>query len=112
MASGYVIAALLEASGLIGLALALIKIRAEREARAAELRSFLRSGQSASAPFDIGGSRRRIIIGIGGNAIPYAAEAGRSEPTCDSTARSALRRAIVPDNPQFQPARATPVSAG
>ena len=112
MASGYVIAALLEASGLIGLALALMRIRAEREAKATELRSFLRSGQSALAPFDIGGSRRRVTIGTRVVAIPYAAEPGRTAPTRDTAARSALRRAIACGGQGLHADTAVPISAG
>lgn len=113
MASGYVIAALLEAAGLIGLALALIRIRAEREEKAAELRSFLRSGQSTLAPPDSGSARRRFTVGTRVIAIPYATNSGPSSgPTGHSAARSALQRAIARNGQRFQATRGVRLSAG
>ncbi|MEL6063829.1 MULTISPECIES: hypothetical protein [unclassified Methylobacterium] len=112
MASGYVIAALLEAAGLIGLALALVKLRAEREAKAAELRSFLRSGQSISTASDTTGSHRRTVFGSRVTTIPYAEETGRAEPACESAARAALRRAIARGGQRFHTEHALPISAG
>lgn len=111
MASGYVIAALLEAAGLIGLVVALITIRVERQAKAAELRRFLRSGQTVAAPRALGGYRRtasesRVVT------IPYAAGRGRSGSPHDASARSALRRAVARGGRPIEPERALPLSAG
>ena len=47
MGPGYVVAAVLETSGLIGLVVGGFVLRAERQARVADLRDFLRSGQSS-----------------------------------------------------------------
>ena len=113
MALGYVIAALLEAAGLIGLALALVRIRAERAEKAAGLRSFLRSGQSTLAPPDSGSVRRRFTAGTRVIAIPYAIKPGHgSGPTGHSAARSALQRAIARNGQRFQATRGIRLSAG
>ena len=112
MALGYVIAALLEAAGLIGLVVALIKIAAERRAKAAELRSFLRSGQSASTPLDLGSGHRRNARGARVVSVPYATGRDRTGPPRDSAARSALRRAVARGGRPFQPDRTRPITAG
>ncbi|MCJ2088191.1 hypothetical protein MKK88_19710 [Methylobacterium sp. E-005] len=112
MASGYVIAALLEAAGVISLVFALIKIRAERRAKAAELRSFLRSGQSGAATLNVGGAQRRAVSGSRVVTVPYAAGRGRAGPLHDSAARSALRRAIARGGQHVHPGRVLPISAG
>ncbi|MCJ2133490.1 hypothetical protein MKK69_05320 [Methylobacterium sp. J-026] len=108
MASGYVIAAVLEAAGLIGLAIALVTMRAERRAKAAELRSFLRSGQSASSAFDTAGSYRQTDSGTRVIAIPYTSKRRDGVPAPETAARSALGRAIQ----QFRTDIPVPVSAG
>lgn len=112
MALGYVIAALLEVAGLIGLVCALVRIRAEHRVRAAELRGFLRSGQSVSGPLDTGGSRRRTAGDARVVTIPYAQGRDRAGPPRDSAARSALRRAVARGGQRFQPDRTRPISAG
>ena len=50
MAPGYVLAIVLEAAGLLTLTLGVGLIRFERRAKAAELKRFLSSGQSAALP--------------------------------------------------------------
>lgn len=110
MASGFVIAAILETAGLIGLVLACIRIRAERRAKAAELRNFLRSGQSVSAPVEIGSAHHRRTARL--VTVPYAMGRDRAGPSRDSVARSALRRALVPGSQPFHPDHTLPLSAG
>ncbi|MCJ2062068.1 hypothetical protein MKK63_05050 [Methylobacterium sp. J-088] len=112
MASGYVVAAILETAGLVGLVLALVRIQAERRAKVAELRSFLRSGQTGSAAGDHGGSHHRAAFGTRVVAVPYAAAPGLTGPTRDTAARSALRRAIARGGQQFHADTAVPISAG
>lgn len=112
MALGYVVAAILETAGLVGLVLALLRIQAERRAKVAELRSFLRSGQTVSTPRDIAGSHHRAAFGTRVVAIPYAAESGRTVPTRDTAARSALRRAIARGGQRFHADAAVSISAG
>ncbi len=108
MASGYVIAAVLEAAGLIGLAIALVTMRAERRAKAAELRSFLRSGQSVSPAFDTVGSSRKAASETRVIAIPYTSKRAAGAPAPETAARSALGRAIR----QLHTDLPVPVSAG
>ncbi len=49
MAFGYVLALALEAAGLVGLVLGFIRLRAEKRARAAELRGLLLTGNVTAA---------------------------------------------------------------
>ncbi|MGU3668722.1 hypothetical protein ACLBX9_31470 [Methylobacterium sp. A49B] len=112
MASGYVVAAFLEAAGLIGLVIAAIKIRAERQAKVAELRSYLRSGQIAPSAANPLGSPR--IAGSGGRvvAVPFAPDQTRTLDAQVSAARSALRRAITPGERRVRAHLGAAVSAG
>ncbi|SDM42629.1 hypothetical protein SAMN05216360_10258 [Methylobacterium phyllostachyos] len=112
MASGYVVSAVLEAAGLIGLVIALIKIRAERRAKAAELRSFLRSGQGALASFDGALMRRHADVTARVVVVPFAPERGTARPARDSAARSALKRAVAHGNRSFRSEPTIPLSAG
>ena len=112
MASGYVIAAFLEAAGLIGLVVALVRIQAERRAKAAELRSFLRSGQSTSSSSIDGGSHHWAVFGPRVVTVPYAVATGRTGPTRKSAARSALRRAIARGGQRFHADANVQISAG
>ena len=110
MASGYVIAALLETAGLIGLVIAAVKIRAERQAKAGELRSFLRSGQlPPSIPVLV---RSRWTSATGGRTLTLQATSGRTPAAGESTARSALGRAIVRSGRAVRDDLGGPVSAG
>jgi len=112
MASGYVVSAVLELAGLIGLMIALIKMRAERRAKVAELRGFLRSGQGALAGLDGTLTRRyadstaRVVV------VPYARERSTPRPAQDSAARSALKRAVAHGSRSFESEFTTPLSAG
>lgn len=112
MASGYVVAALLETAGLIGLVIAAIRMRAERQARAAELRGFLRSGQSSSSHLGVAEPRRTALSGSGLSAIPVVPSRGQARPQRDSAARSALGRAIIRTAQRASPDLAAPISAG
>lgn len=112
MASGYVIAALLEAAGLTGLVLALVKIRAERRIKAAELRSFLRSGQSGSPALDISGAHRRTDGRARVVAIPSTTGFNSTALNRGSAAHSALRRAITSGGQPFRADQTIPLSAG
>jgi hypothetical protein len=112
MASGYVIAAVLELAGLFGLVLALFRIQAERRTKAAELRSFLRSGQGGSSALDIGALRRRTDYGARVVTVPATAARSGAVANRDSAARSALRRAVLRRGQRFQSDRTVPLSAG
>jgi hypothetical protein len=92
--------------------LALLKIRAERRTKAAELRSFLRSGQSGSPASDLGHLRRRTDYGARVITVPSTAARGSLVPTRSSEARSALRRAVARGGRRLQSDRTIPLSAG
>ncbi|MER2265924.1 hypothetical protein [Methylobacterium oxalidis] len=100
MAAGYVIAIALEAAGLVALVLGLLMVRAEKQAKAAELKGFLRSGQPIQrAPRVAAPPARPEPAAIPAGDIlvtgaPADASLGPSE------AREALRRAF-PDLPEF-----------
>lgn len=110
MASGYVVAAILEAAGLIGLVIALVNIQTERRARAAELRGFLRSGQTSGPASDATGPRWPMRFGARVVVLPVAP--GGMTPRHESAARAALGRAILRSGQQVRPDFAAPVSAG
>lgn len=112
MASGYVVAALLETAGLIGLMIAALKIRSERQMKAAELRCFLHSGQIASPGAAIGGPQRLSGSGRRNAAIPFAPSRDRVADPRPSTARSALSRAIARGEASVRANVAAPISAG
>ena len=94
MGPGYVVAAVFETAGLIGLTVAASVMRAERQARVAELRSFLRSGQAALSasgsivPTRWGWAAPRVID------VPVVTHRRDAGQPLDSAARSALTRAI------------------
>lgn len=110
MASGYVLAAFLETTGLIGLVIAALKIRAERRAKAAELRDFLRSGQMPSASAASIGSHRAPGRRIA--AVTVAPARSRNAEARQSSARSALSRAIAQSGTALRTEFGTRVSAG
>ena len=112
MASGYVVAALLETAGLIGLVIAAFKIRAERQAKAAELRSFLRSGQMPSSVPAASGVHWGAAAGRHDIAVPFAPDRSRAAGTRPSNARSALSRAVVRGGLTVATERVAIVSAG
>ncbi len=93
MAAGYVVAAFLEAAGLAGLVIAVLKMRTERRARAADLRSFLRSGQIPIV--EIGGTRRPADAAARLIAVPYTTGRGGAPEARPSAARAALGRAFT-----------------
>lgn len=112
MASGYVVAAFLEAAGLIGLVIAVFRMRAEKLAKAAELRGFLRSGQTSLSTLEPAGLRRPTASSARLMAVPFERCSRSAGSTPDSAARSALRRAIVRSGQDLRPAMCAPVSAG
>jgi hypothetical protein len=112
MASGYVVAAFLEAAGLIGLVCAAFTMRAERRAKAAELRGFLRSGQISSASLGVAEPRRAVLFGSRLSAISVVPGRDRAKPQPDSAARSALGRAILRTAQANGPDLTDPISAG
>ena len=112
MASGYVVAALLEMAGLIGLVIAAFKIRAERQAKAAELRSFLRSGQMSSSGQASSGAHRGAASGRHDIAIPFAPDRSRAAGIRPSNARAALSRAVARGGSTVATERGAIVSAG
>ncbi|WCS25962.1 hypothetical protein LOK46_03745 [Methylobacterium sp. NMS14P] len=93
MAAGYVVAAFLEAAGLVGLVIAVLKMRTERQARAAELRSFLRSGQIPTV--DTAGTRRPADTAARAVAVPYTSGRDDGSAARPSPARAALGRAFM-----------------
>ncbi|MEE7447279.1 hypothetical protein MRF4_05340 [Methylobacterium radiotolerans] len=93
MAAGYVVAAFLEAAGLVGLVIAVLKMRTERQARAADLRSFLRSGQSPT--IDTAGMRRPADAASRATVVPYTTGRGDGSAAGPSAARAALGRAFM-----------------
>lgn len=111
MASGYVVAVVLEAAGLIGLAIALVRIRAERRVKRAGLRNFLQSGQNALSGIDgtvargRADSRTQVIV------VPYVPARSDAPSVRESAARSALGRAIVRNSRSFRPNLGVPLSA-
>ncbi|MDP4003457.1 hypothetical protein [Methylobacterium sp. NEAU K] len=112
MGPGYVVAAFLEAAGLIGLVVAAVVMRTEHRAKAAELRSFLRSGQmplpaSGSASASRWGQAAPRIIDI--PVVPHRRDGAQGH---DSAARSALGRAIARGDRRSRPGLTTPISAG
>lgn len=109
MASGYVVAAFLEAAGLVGLVIAVLRIRTERQAKAAELRSFLRSGQIPSAT---AGTPRRVDFASHAVAVPFTPGRGSGLQGRPSAARSALGRAIVRGGPTLPAHLTGAISAG
>jgi hypothetical protein len=110
MASGYVVAAFLEAAGLVGLVIAVLKMRTERRAKAVELRSFLRSGLIPAA--DIVGARRLTEGASRAVAVPFTPSRGSGSPAHPSAARSALERAIVRGGPAPRKILTNAISAG
>ena len=112
MASGYVVAAFLETAGLIGLVIAAIRMRAERRAKAEELRGFLRSGQRSSSNIGVVEPRWTAMFGPRLSAIPVVPSRGQARPQRDSAARSALGRAIIRTTHRASPDLAAPISAG
>ncbi|MCJ2124114.1 hypothetical protein [Methylobacterium sp. J-077] len=112
MGPGYVVAAVFETSGLIGLVVAGFAIRAERQARASGLRDFLRSGQislSASgliSPSRWRGATPRVVD------VPVVAHRRGASHRRDSAARSALGRAIGQSSIRTAPRRMAPINAG
>ncbi|MEE7504273.1 hypothetical protein ACLBXO_19635 [Methylobacterium sp. C33D] len=110
MAAGYVVAAFLEAAGLVGLAIALLRMRTERRARVAELRSFLRSGQIPT--FDLAGTRRPADAAARAIAVPYTATRGDASAAKPSAARAALGRAFMPGGAAPRAGLADAISAG
>jgi hypothetical protein len=112
MASGYVVAAFLETAGLIGLVIAAVRMRAERQAKAADLRGFLRSGQSSSSNLGVAEPRRTALFGSRLSAIPVVPSRGHTRPQRDSAARSALGRAIIHTAHRASPDLTAPISAG
>jgi hypothetical protein len=112
MASGYVVAAFLEAAGLIGLVIAVFKIRAERQAKVAELRSYLRSGQIAPSAANAFGSQRPTGSGRRVVAVPFAPDRTRTLDAQVSAARTALSRAIAPGERGSRSKLAAAISAG
>jgi hypothetical protein len=111
MAPGYVVAAFLEAAGVIGLVVALLKMRTERQSKVADLRSYLRSGLIPSAALDLSGSRLRADHASRGLAIPFAPErsGAQSQP---SAAREALGRAIARGGSSRRVERGAAITAG
>ncbi|SFM69697.1 hypothetical protein [Methylobacterium pseudosasicola] len=112
MGPGYVVAAVFETSGLIGLVVGGLVLRAERQARVADLRDFLRSGQSALSASGLaspsrwrGGASRVVNVPVGA----HRRGAGQSR---ESVARSALGRAIGQSNIRTAPRRMAPINAG
>jgi hypothetical protein len=72
MAIGYVIALGLEAAGLLGLAMGLVRLRTERQARAAELRGLLLTGNAqaaANSAVRIVQEPRRIVVAPAQTAV-------------------------------------------
>ncbi|MDP4023842.1 hypothetical protein Q8W71_14500 [Methylobacterium sp. NEAU 140] len=90
MEPGYGIALALEAAGLFGLALGLLRLRAERRARAAELSAALRPGTAA---------RRRSSPALRIVALPAAPARAARAGSSASSARAALHRAVAPRRP-------------
>ncbi|GJE38351.1 hypothetical protein [Methylobacterium persicinum] len=88
MGLGYAVALVLESAGLVGLVIGMIRLRAERRARAAELRGLLLTGNAAAA----GGIRigtahrapRRVVVDPAPSAVVQDSVA----------ARTALNRAL------------------
>jgi hypothetical protein len=96
MAPGYVIALALETAGVLGLLLALFVMRAERRARSAQLRGFLRSGSSGAssavaAPRPTAGGRPPAVRVVDQPIAP-----GRGAGVAGSAARTALHRVLLP----------------
>jgi hypothetical protein len=112
MASGYVVAALLEAAGLIGLVIATLTMRAERRAKAAELRGFLRSGQASTTGVTVPEARRHATPGTRFVLLAVPPRSGTAMPHQASAARSALGRAIVGGARRIQPDLTASISAG
>jgi hypothetical protein len=112
MASGYVVAAFLELAGLVGLVVAAVRMRTERQEKAAELRGFLRSGQSASSSLGTAEPRRAALFGSRLSAIPVVPSRGFAGPQRDSAARSALGRAIIRTAHRTSSDLTAPLSAG
>ncbi len=88
MALGYVLALVLEAAGLAGLVLGLIRLRTERRARAAELRGLLLTGNAVATSSARPASANRIPRQVFVDCAPRAA----SQINVD--ARTALDRAL------------------
>lgn len=109
MASGYVVAAILEMAGLTGLVIAAFRLRGERLAKSTDLRSFLLSGHipASELPSPPRWARpdARVI------AVPVLLELS-SGAAPDSPARSALRRAVLRAGPGHQSGRPAPLNAG
>lgn len=90
MASGYVIALVLEAAGVCGLILGTLTLRSERRARAAELRGLLLTGNatattvSSPRPVATRAAPRRVVM------VPVPAERVQDA----FAARTALHRAL------------------
>lgn len=88
MAFGYVLALALEAAGLVGLVLGLVRLRAESRARAAELRGLLLTGNAVAASGSRPATTARIPRQVFVDCAPrIAAEEGLN-------ARAALERAL------------------
>ncbi|MGH1591080.1 hypothetical protein ACRBEV_25335 [Methylobacterium phyllosphaerae] len=104
MASGYVVAAFLELVGLAGLVIAVLRMRTERQARSAELRSFLRSGHMPAA--GVVGSQTDVASRV--VAILFNPARDSAEPVRPSAARTALGRAI----PTLRNGLSAAISAG
>lgn len=110
MAAGYVVAAFLEAAGLVGLVIAVLKMRTERQARAAELRSFLRSGQIPTV--DTAGMRRLAGSASRATVVPYTSGRGDGATARPSAARAALGRAFTSGGPAPGAGLTGAISAG
>lgn len=88
MALGYVVALVLGAAGLVGLAVGLVRLRVESRARAAELRGLLLTGNAAAAGGIRPGSAQRVPRRVVVDPAPPSV-------TQDSVAaRAALERAL------------------
>ncbi|WP_457105755.1 hypothetical protein [Methylobacterium sp. P5_C11] len=98
------VAAFLELVGLVGLVIAVLRMRTERQARSAELRSFLRSGQMPAT--GAVGSHTDVASRV--IAIPFDPARGSAEPARPSAARAALGRAI----PTLRNGLSAAISAG
>ena len=88
MAFGYVLALVLEAAGLAGLVFGLIRLRAEKRARAAELRGLLLTGNAVAAS----GSRPPRASRIPRQVFVDCASRDAAQDGLD--ARAALDRAL------------------
>lgn len=90
MAAGYLIALVLETAGLVGLVFGLVRLRAERRARAAELRGLLLTGNANAAA----GSGIRSNV-PGQMPLRVLVSPGQTTTSPDgSAARAALDRAL------------------